>query len=121
MYFEVDNYKALREAIARMCDALKRDSVSEDAVFNCRLIANELLVNALQYGGGSAVFSARRDGNRLRISVRSARGFCPPAVTVCSDVESERGRGLFLVDALSETRIYNEHEGICVVIRLDVS
>lgn len=120
MFFQVDDYKALRNALARMCETLEREAVPEDAVFNCRLIANELLVNALQYGGGSAAFSARRDGDRLRISVRSATGFRPPVVTVCSDADAERGRGLFLVDALSEARGYSEEEGISVVIRLDL-
>ena len=118
MDFKVDDYDALRRALAAMCDALEQDAVSDDAVFNCRLVANELLVNALQYGGGCAAFSVRRDGNTLRISVRSAVDFQPPARSSCSDVTCERGRGLFLVDALSETRDYSREEGICVIVKL---
>ncbi len=118
MFFQVDDFNALHSALARMCAALQAEAVSEDAVFNCRLVANELLVNALEYGGGSAAFSVRREGDTLRISVRSAVAFRPPETPVCSDLTAERGRGLFLVDALSEAREYSEREGICVVVRL---
>ena len=118
MDFEVDGYDALRRALARMCDALTREDVPDDAVFNCRLVANELLVNALEYGGGSASFGVRRDGDLLRISVRSVVRFRPPETSCCSDVTSERGRGLFLVDALSESRAYSDEEGICVLVKL---
>ena len=118
MDFKVDDYDALRRALAAMCDALEQDAVSDDAVFNCRLVANELLVNALQYGGGRGAFSARRGGNTLRISVRSEIAFCPPVTSTCSGADDERGRGLYLVDALSEARGYSDEEGICVVIRL---
>lgn len=118
MFFEVDDYDALKRALARMCDALAEEKVPEDAVFNCKLVANELLVNALEYGGGCAAFTARREGNMLRISVRSAVDFQPPARSSCSDVTCERGRGLFLVDTLSETRDYSREEGICVIVKL---
>lgn len=118
MFFEVDGYDALKSALARMCDALEREEVSDDAVFNCRLVANELLVNALEYGGGSASFGVRREGDRLRISVRSVVAFRPPEKSCCSDVDAERGRGLYLVDALSEGRVYSEEDGICVFVKL---
>ena len=118
MFFEVDDYEALRTSLQQMCDALERECVPVDAVFNCRLIANELLVNALRYGGGHAAFSARREGDMLRITVQSAVRYRPPARSSCSDVTAECGRGLFLVDALSERREYNDSEGICVTVRL---
>ena len=118
MFFEVNDHDALRAALSRMCGALERECVGDDAVFTCRLVANELLVNALEYGGGSAVFSARREGNALRICVRSAVAYRPPACSSCSEVTAERGRGLYLVDALCEARDYTEEEGIRVLIRL---
>ena len=118
MKFQVDDQGALKAALEAMCSALERAAVSENAVFDCKLVANELLVNALQYGGGCAAFSVRRDGNTLRISVRSEIAFCPPVTSTCSGADDERGRGLYLVDALSEARGYSDEEGICVVIRL---
>ena len=118
MFFEVDDRDALKTALARMCAALEEEAVPPDAVFNCRFVANELLVNALEYGGGRAGLSVRREGDTLRIGVRCPSAFCPPAHPACSDVTAERGRGLFLVDALSAARVYSEEEGICVVIRL---
>ena len=118
MYFEVNDVNSLHGALLRMCRALEEQAVPQDAVYNCRVVANELLVNALEYGGGSAVFTVRREGNFARISVRSAVSFCPPAVSTCSDRDAERGRGLFIVDALSEARDYTEEDGIRVFIRI---
>ena len=44
--------------------------------------------------------------------------FCPPDKIVCSKLDSDSGRGLFLVDEYCETRTYSEREGICVVIKI---
>ncbi len=118
MKCEVEDIRALQAALERMCDALEAAQVPENAVFDCKLVASELLHNALRYGGGSAAFVAEKRSGEVVIRVRSANNFRPPERTFCSDVESERGRGLFLVDALSDSRTYSEEDGICVVIRI---
>lgn len=118
MIFEIDGYNALRFALQKMCRSLKDDNLSEGAVFNCKLVADELLSNALQYGGGSATFSFERRGDLVRIIVKSANDFCPPKESACSPVFEERGRGLFLVDSVSESRLYSKEEGISVTVRI---
>ena len=118
MLFEIDGYTALKKALADMCAKLMEEEVHEGAVFDCKLIANELLSNALRYGGGSARFRAVREGNTVHISVKSACDFKPPEKSVCSDTNAECGRGLFLVDAVSESRRYSCEDGICVIVRI---
>lgn len=118
MKFQVDDQGALKAALEAMCSALERAAVSENAVFDCKLVANELLVNALRHGGGHALFSAEMGVDEIVIRVRSGRPFCPPRAPVCSDVDAECGRGLFLVDALSVSRSYSEEEGISVIVRI---
>ncbi len=118
MLFEIDGYIALKKALARMCAELTEEHVPEGAVFDCKLIANELLSNALRYGGGSARLRAMREGDCIRISVKSACDFRPPEKSSCSDTDAECGRGLYLVDAVSESRLYDREEGICVVVRI---
>ncbi len=118
MYFEIDGYNALKQALHRMCEAFIAAHVPEGAVFDSKVVANELLTNALHHGGGRAYFTVERSGNEIRIAVRSENEFRPPERSVCSGEDAERGRGLYLVDALASRRIYSEKDGICVILRI---
>lgn len=116
MYFEIDGHNALKQALERMCAELSTEDVPETAVFDSKVVASELVNNALRYGGGRAYFSAERTGDEIRICVRSEIAFRPPERSVCSDTDAERGRGLFLVDALAVRRAYSEKEGVIAVL-----
>ena len=118
MICEVDDLRMLGEALEKMCAALGQTRIPEEKLFDCKLVACELLSNALRYGGGRASLCAERREGEVVIRVRSTAGTRPPAQAECSDVGCERGRGLFLVDALTVSRTYSEEEGVCVVIRL---
>ncbi len=114
----IEDGNALKRALHEMCERLRADMVPEAAVFDCKVVAHELIENALQYGGGKAYFSYERAGRELRVTVRSEISFRPPDVIVRADVEAERGRGLYLVDALSASRKFSEKEGICAIIEI---
>ena len=118
MKFEVDSYGTLKDALRRMCADLFASDVPDDIVFESKVVANELAVNALQYGGGRAYFNVRREEDAVRIAVRGENAFRPPDKAVCSALDAERGRGLFLVDALAARRIYSESEGIIVILTI---
>lgn len=118
MFFDIDDLTSLRAAITEMCAVFREEEIPEDAVFDCKLVAKELLSNALRYGGGSARLKFTVTDHEIKISVKSARDFEPPRKSVCSEVTAERGRGLYLVDAVSEMRAYSKEEGICVVVRI---
>ena len=118
MNFEIDDYNALHEALQSLSRALTEECVPEDTVFSSKLVASELVSNVLQHGGGHARFCVVREGDMIRMSVKSRLSFCPPEKSVCSEVDAERGRGLFLVDEYCETRTYSERDGICVVIKI---
>lgn len=113
---EISDHAALKAGIARMCAALEELGVPENAVFSSRVVAHELLTNALEYGGGAARFTFALKEGEIYISVRSGRAFEPPKRIARADLYAERGRGLYLVDALSKRREYSEAEGVCVVI-----
>ncbi len=110
----VDSQGAAMHAVAEMCKAIS--ALPEGVVFNTKLIACELLSNAMKYGGGSAEFRYTVTGRSVRLAVRCAIPFDPPVSNRMPDPAAESGRGLFLVDALSETREYNEEEGIVVTV-----
>lgn len=118
MYFEIDDFNALREALHTMCTRLEGMNIPRDAVFDSKLVANELLSNVLQHGGGRAYFRATLDEDTIVICVRSAVEYLPPQESSCSDVFSENGRGLFLVDSVCERRDYDEEDGIRVIIKI---
>ncbi len=115
----VRSFPALKAEIARMCGALEEMGVPENAVFSSRVVAHELLTNALEYGGGEAVFSFLKEGDEITICVRAKRAFRPPEKAARAELYAERGRGLFLVDALSVRRDYSEEAGIIAVIAIE--
>ncbi len=118
MKFEIDDFASMKAALERICAAFEEEEVPEGAVFNCKLVANELLTNALRYGGGRARLQVVRMGSEIRISVKGEIDFVPPEKSSCSGVDAERGRGLYLVDAVSESRLYSKEEGICVTVKI---
>lgn len=117
MDFKIDNYNELRNALREMCEGFG-SIMSDDALFDCKLVANELLSNVLQHGGERAFFRATLSGDEVTISVRGARDYRPPETSVCADTMQECGRGLFLIDSLCVRREYSDREGISVVIKV---
>ena len=118
MYFEIDNYNALREALHTLCSGLVQRDVPPETVYDSKLVADELLSNALRHGVGKAFFSVAVEGDVISLSVRSLHAFRPPDESILVSLESESGRGLYLVDRIVETRGYSEEAGTSVIIRI---
>ena len=116
MEWRIEDFNALTNALQNMCAELQ--GIDEELLFDIRLVASELLTNALRYGGGCERFTCIRTAGEVRISVKSRSPFSPPEKSVLSPVTAERGRGLYLVDTLSVRRTYTEDEGICVVLSI---
>ena len=118
MYFEINDFNALHEALYQMCRRFSAEKIPEDAVFHSKLVADELLSNVLQHGGGKAFFFASHEGNMIRLTVRGSNNYRPPEKSTCADVLAESGRGLYLVDCFCEKREFSEQEGIRVFIKI---
>lgn len=118
MYFEIDSYNALRAALNTFCAGLAQRHVPQETVFDSKLVADELLSNALRHGGGKAYFTVAIDGDVISLSVRSLHSFRPPEESVLVNKESENGRGLYIVDRIVEARGYSEEGGTSVIIRI---
>lgn len=119
MTFSIGDFNALRCALHEMCRRFSAEFIPEDALFKVRLVADELLSNVLQHGGGRATLRAERVGDEIRLFVRGENEYRPPEESAPADVFSERGRGLFLVDSFCEKREYSEADGVCVLIRIE--
>lgn len=118
MRFEVKNLIQLQAEIARLCAFLTENEVPAERIFDSRLVASELIGNALRHSKeGARLHAEIRDGC-VEIVVFSGAVFTPPKTSVCSGVYSESGRGLFLVDHVCEERDMTEDGGIKVRIRI---
>ncbi len=118
MLFEIKNYAEFQSAMERLCAFLAEREISEEKVFDSRLVAHELVGNALQHAQGGASLEVELLGERIRITVRGEEVFCPPDKRACPQCFAERGRGIFLVDSVCEERIFTADGAILVHIKL---
>ncbi len=116
MAYEIYDHDSLKAAVDKACAFLSSRAVAEERIFDCKLVAYELLANALEHSGGKAWLQVALEQGKIYITVRAERTYRPPQKSVCAALDAERGRGLFLVDSLSVERIFTEDSEIKVVI-----
>ena len=119
MIFEIENYQTLKRAVEELCDFLFDNDVPVDKVFDSKLAMYELLGNVLKHSGGSAKLQGDLSDGFVELKILSERIFCPPEQGTCSDVYSEHGRGLFLVDSVCVERTASEDGTITVRIKVE--
>ena len=118
MKYDVIDLETMHGAIAEFCRFLETENVSQGSIFDCRLVASELLANVLQHAKAQAKLSGRIEDGRIYVTVYSSVAYTPPTQTVLTDVYAERGRGLFLVDSVCEERETIDGKEITVKIRI---
>ena len=118
MVFEIADIALLQREAERFCRFLIERQVSENGVFNSRLVFNELVGNVLKHARGVAtVHSDVKDGF-VEVRVYSTKRFVPPKTSSLAGVTAEHGRGLFLVDSVCEERTFTEDGAIYVKLRI---
>lgn len=117
MVFRIENYLALREAMDEFCAFLLAEKVDKERVFDSKLAVYELIGNVLKHSGGSATLQGEIKDGLVRLKIVATKPFCPPNKTVCADVLSENGRGLFLVDKVCEERIFTQDGELIITIK----
>lgn len=118
MFFKVNDCTTLQDALDGLCKGLSARGVEEERIFDCKLVACELLSNVLKHGDGKAELQLTLDSDHVALKVLSKTSFRLPKQIACSDILSENGRGLFLVNTLCEGEIFTENEGILAKIRI---
>ena len=119
MIFEIENYQTLKRAVEELCDFLFENDVPVDRVFDSKLALYELLGNVLKHSGGSAKLQSGLANGFVELKILAERAFNPPDTIECSDVYSEHGRGLFLVDSVCAERISHEDGSIVIKIKIN--
>ncbi|MBQ8342649.1 MAG: hypothetical protein IJY21_00940 [Clostridia bacterium] len=118
MIFQIENYVTLKSAVEELCDFLALNQVAEEHIFDSKLVVYELLGNVLKHSGGSAKLAMELLQEYIELKVLAERIFFPPEKGTCAEVFSEHGRGLFLVDSVSEDRTFTKDGGILVRIKI---
>jgi len=105
-----DDGRALH-AIRTALSALLREIGTPDSeVFAAELVIGELLTNAYRYAPGDVFVSLDCDMANASLTVRD-RGVGLRLPASLPDMQSERGRGLFIVQSLVEALESRQHEG----------
>jgi anti-sigma regulatory factor (Ser/Thr protein kinase) len=116
--FEVKDYTSLQTALDGLCQFLTKWKVAEEKVFDCKLVACELVGNVLKYTDGKAGLQVSIADGIVSLKALSECFFELPENIVCSGLYAESGRGLFLVNSLCEGQISAETDGIVAKIKL---
>ena len=115
--YEVNNLNELRERARGIFDFLVTAGVPLEYAFDSRLIVCELAGNVLKHSRSVARMEAFVEGRQIFLTVYAENGCLPPSVSVCSEVNAEGGRGLYLVDNLSMERTVTVDGGVRVIIQ----
>ena len=118
MLFKVNNYATLQDALDGLCAHLTAQGVEQERIFDCKLVACELLGNVLKHGDGHADLQVELQDGYIALKVLSKTSFQLPKEITCSDLLAEHGRGLFLVQTLCEGKICMEEESILAKIKI---
>lgn len=115
----IESLEQLHMALSALSDALVDAGACEEGVFNSKLVVSELIGNALKHAvEKKAFFDYRLCGETCVLKIKSVPSFQPPDESVCSDVLSESGRGLFLVQQCSEACVVEKDGSVCVSVRI---
>ena len=90
-----------RPARAVVRDLCMSASLGEDVSEAAVLLTTELVMNALQHGGGRALVDAALVDGALRVTVADDDPTEPTPKASPESLDSERGRGLVLVAAMA--------------------
>jgi anti-sigma regulatory factor (Ser/Thr protein kinase) len=84
-------------------DAATAAGLSEDRADKYTLAVNEIVINAIQHGGGAATVTIMKDGRRVVVEVCDAGpGLSPPQDGARPSPEDLHGRGIWLARQLTD-------------------
>ena len=112
--FKVDNLKNMNACLEHFLQFLRSADVSDDDVFDCRLVSCELITNVLRHLGESANFEGALSGDSITISVSSENTDGTKLPATLPDVFAESGRGLYIVKTISCGNVVSD--GCCVKV-----
>ena len=118
MRVRITDLPSLADGKERLKQFLAEHAVPENAVFAGKLVLCELVGNILRHSSAFAEVESRIERGFLELFVRASDCYLPPDTSCCSEVFSEGGRGLFIVDSVCFSRTVTE-DGVRVLIKIE--
>ena len=118
MKIEVENLLMLKGALYALCEFLSENGVSQEKVFDSKLIVSELVGNVFTHSTGKANVNAKIVDGLVEIEIHSTVAFTPPKKTELVETLAEHGRGLYLVDSLCYERLQADNGAIIVRLKM---
>lgn len=115
--FELDDIRDLNARLNCFIDYLENFGVDDDGVFYSRLVACELLTNALRHSGGTACFSGLFSDGDVVITVRTDKAVDGLKIPSLPDALQESGRGLYIINAVSDGNVVFEGGNVTVTLK----
>lgn len=112
----------IRTAVGRVLDLIHTEiPLTEKDRFEVKLIVNELLANGFFHGNGGDVSKALSltvivDDNTMTVEVQDQGPGFDPSQTRAARGDEEHGRGLMLIQALSD-RVDFKKQGSCIAVQ----
>jgi anti-sigma regulatory factor (Ser/Thr protein kinase) len=117
--WKVNNYIALKQMLKEWTAFLQEEQVFSDAIFNSKLVIDELAGNIIKHAKGEAEVKGKVENGFILLQIHSTKPYIPPKETVCSEVFAESGRGLFIVDKICYSRTSTNDGGIEIRIKIE--
>lgn len=114
--FEIDDLSMMGQNVKIFTRYLEEGGADADTVFDSKLVISELVTNVLRHCGCAARFTGEFVGGIVTITVNSAQPTGKIAIPTLPDVLSEGGRGLYIINAVSDGNV--EIDGGSVTVRL---
>ncbi len=115
--FRVEDIKEMDSRLKLFLDFLRIENVSDDDLFDCRLVSCELITNVLRHLGEAAEFEGGISGDSIYIAVSSANTGHVMIPHSLPDVFSESGRGLYIVKEISGGKVFFDGGSVKVFIK----
>ena len=115
---KIKNNAALQAALTELTNFLIHAGISEEQIFDSKLVACELLGNVLRHTEGEMGLQSEIKDGHIELKIFSKTFFALPEEIHCSGLFAEHGRGLFLVNEISEGQMFSEEDGIRVLLRI---
>jgi len=105
----------IRDVLNNMLVYIRTKTNNEDSIFNCRLIACELITNVLVHSKCGANLQVNCYNNKVEIIVESDIVFCGENKNNIPDCNSYSGRGLYLVHTLCDSFLRDGKKAIAIL------
>ncbi|MCD8307177.1 MAG: ATP-binding protein [Clostridia bacterium] len=115
--FKVGNMESMSAQLKAFSRILRESGINEDDVFSCRLVACELLSNVILHGGETASFESELKPDVIEITVTADCQNDVQSYHALPDAMAEHGRGLYIVNIVSEGGIQKSGSSFKVSIR----